>query len=313
MVERAMVTGGAGFIGANLVDRLIDDGAEVLVVDNLHSGKLERLSDARASGHVQVHQLDIRDPGLEDVVARFGPEVIFHLAAQIDVRASVDDPASDAAINVAGTVNVLAAAVGAGVDRFVFASSGGAIFGEASKVPTTERSPRAPLAPYGVSKLVVDEYLKYFRRAHGLNYAALGFSNVYGPRQDPAGEAGVVAIFTRMLLDGKRPTVFGDGTQQRDYVFVEDVTDACVRAAAFNGGAYLNIGTGVGTSVNQLLEMLRVLTGKSVDPKFAPARPGEVHRSILAAGAASRKLGWRPWTSLEEGLSRTVDWFRSEV
>ncbi len=309
MIDRALVTGGAGFIGANLVDRLIDDGAEVLVVDDLSSGKLERLSQARRAHHVQVHQLDVRDKDLAEVIARFGPDVVFHLAAQIDVRHSVEDPLTDASINVTGTVNVLAATVAAGVDRLVFASSGGAIFGEASKVPTPERSRRSPRSPYGVSKLVADEYLRYFHEAHGLNYVSLGFANVYGPRQDPHGEAGVVAIFTRALLDGDRPVIFGDGTQERDYVFVEDVTDACVRAASYEGGVYLNIGTGVGTSVNDLFAKLCEITGKRVRPRHADPPPGEVHRSVLDASAAAKRLGWKPWTPLEEGLAITVDYF----
>lgn len=309
MISRALVTGGAGFIGANLVDRLIDDGADVLVVDDLSHGKLERLAGARQAGHVQIHQLDIRDEALRDVATRFAPDVVFHLAAQIDVRRSVTDPVVDASINVAGTVNVLAAAAGAGAGQFVFASSGGAIFGEAEKLPTPESAPRRPTAPYGVSKLVADEYLRYFHTAHGLNYVSLGLSNVYGPRQDPHGESGVVAIFTQRLLGDMRPVIFGDGSQRRDYVYVEDATDACIRAAGHAGGTFLNIGTGVETSVVKLFGMLCDLTGKQVDPIFEEARPGEVGRSALDATRAGKVLGWEPWTSLEDGLQMTVDWF----
>jgi nucleoside-diphosphate-sugar epimerase len=312
MISRALVTGGAGFIGANLVDRLIDDGAEVLVVDDLSRGRLERLTDARRAGHVQIHQLDVRDEAFHDAAARFEPDVVFHLAAQIDVRRSVDEPGLDASVNVAGTVNVLAGSVAAGVKQFVFASSGGAVFGEASKLPTPESAPRRPMAPYGVSKLVADEYLRYFHTAHGLNYASLGFSNVYGPRQDPHGEAGVVAIFTRTLLDGGRPVIFGDGSQRRDYVFVEDVTDACIRAAGYTGGTYLNVGTGVETSVLELFELLCNLTGKAVDPVFSDPRAGEVARSALDASQAGKALGWEPWTSLEDGLEATVEWFQAQ-
>lgn len=309
MISRALVTGGAGFIGANLVDRLVDDGADVLVVDDLSHGKLERLGQARQAGRVQIHQLDIRQQSLHEVTARFAPEVVFHLAAQIDVRRSVIEPVFDASINVAGTVNVLAAATAAGVGQVVFASSGGAIFGEADKLPTPESAPRRPMAPYGVSKLVAEEYLRYFHAAHGLNYVSVGFSNVYGPGQDPQGEAGVVAIFTRKLLRGERPTIFGDGSQRRDYVYVEDVTDACIRAAGHQGGTYLNIGTGIDTSVLQLFAMLSELTGSHVDPVFAEPRPGEVGRSALDATSARRVLGWEPWTSLDDGLRLTVDWF----
>jgi UDP-glucose 4-epimerase len=257
MIERALVTGGAGFIGANLVDRLVDDGAEVLVVDDLSTGKLERLADARREGHVQVHQMDVRDRALHDVAARFRPSALYHLAAQIDVRRSVADPVLDADINVIGTVNVLEAAARSGVGQVVFASSGGTIFGDADKRPTPETAARRPGSPYGVSKLVAEEYLRYYHAERGVNSVALGFANVYGPRQDPHGEAGVVAIFTRSLLAGEPPVIYGDGTSTRDYVFVEDVTDACVRD---------------------------------------PAR-------------AKRALGWEPWTSLQEGLAATVEWF----
>jgi UDP-glucose 4-epimerase len=313
VIKRALVTGGAGFIGANLVDRLIDDGAEVLVVDDLSRGKLDRLATARRRGSIQIHQLDIRDEALAELAQRFAPEVIFHLAAQIDVRHSVEHPAQDASINVAGTVNVLAAAVAAEVRQVVFASSGGAIFGNAEKVPTSERSARNPIAPYGVSKLVVDEYLRYFRQAHGFNYVSLGFSNVYGPRQDPHGEAGVVAIYTQALLEGRRPVIFGDGSHRRDYVYVEDVTDACIRAAEHVGGTYFNIGTGLETSVSELFLMLRELVGKRVEPVFKSARRGEVSRSALDASLAAKKLGWQPWTSLADGLRLTVDWFATQV
>jgi nucleoside-diphosphate-sugar epimerase len=309
MISRALVTGGAGFIGANLVDRLIDDGVEVLVIDDLSRGSLERLANARQAGHVQIHQLDVRDEEFHDAAARFEPDVVFHLAAQIDVRRSVEAPGLDASVNVAGSVNVLAGSIAAGVKQFVFASSGGAVFGNASKVPTPESAPRRPLAPYGVSKLVVDEYLRYFRAEHDLNYVSLGFSNVYGPRQDPLGEAGVVAIFTRKLLDGERPVIFGDGSQRRDYVFVEDVTDACIRAAGYSGGSYLNVGTGVETSVLELFNLLCELTGKNPGPVFADKRAGEVERSALDASAAFKELGWEPWTSLAEGLEATVEWF----
>ena len=311
IIERAVVTGGAGFIGANLVDRLIDDGVEVLVIDDLSSGKLERLKESRRSGGLQIHQMDIRSPDVAGLLTRFSPDAVFHLAAQIDVRRSVREPAHDASVNVAGTVNMLAAAVAAGAGQFVHASSGGAIFGEASSVPTKERAAKAPMSPYGVSKLVAEQYLRYFRETAGLNYAALGFANVYGPRQDPAGEAGVVAIFTGAMLDRRRPVIFGDGKQVRDYVFVEDVTDACVRAAGFRGGRYFNIGTGVGTSVSELLDMIGELVGRKPRPKFEEAKAGDIQTSILDPSAAARALGWQPWTPLADGLAATVEWFRA--
>lgn len=308
---RALVTGGAGFIGANLVDRLVDEGVAVLVVDDLSTGRLSRLGDARRRGEVTFHQMDVRSAELVDLVVGYGPEVVFHLAAQIDVRASVADPVHDAAVNVVGTVNVLRAAVEADVRRVVFASSGGARFGEQERIPTPESAPARPDSPYGVAKLVADDYLAWFARARDLDYVSLGFANVYGPRQDPEGEAGVVAIFIGDLLAGRAPTIFGDGHQTRDFVFVEDVTDACLRAARIGGSCYLNVGTGVETSVLELLALLADVVGVAVAPRFAPARPGEQRRSCLDPAAAARHLGWEPWTPLREGLEATVEWFRA--
>ena len=311
MIGRAVVTGGAGFIGSNLVNRLVDEGAEVLVIDDLSSGKLERLTEARAAGGVNFHQMDIRADELGETMAGFEPEVVFHHAAQIDVRKSVVDPVYDAAINVVGTVNVLQGAVQAGAERFVFASSGGATYGDVDIFPTPETTPRHPESPYGVSKKVIDDYLQYFKSAHELDFVSLGYSNVYGPAQDPHGEAGVVAIFSRMLLEGKAPTIFGDGSARRDYVFVSDVADANIRAAATGGATFVNIGTGVETSVNELYAILRELTGGDVDPNYADAKPGDLDRSVLDPSAAKALLGWEPWTSLEDGLAATVEYFRT--
>jgi UDP-glucose 4-epimerase len=311
MAGRAIVTGGAGFIGSNLVDRLIDDGHEVLAIDDLSSGTLTRLADARRLGGVHFHQVDVRAPELTEVFTRFAPDLVFHLAAQIDVRRSVDDPVFDADVNVVGSVNTLVAAAAAGASRFVFVSSGGATYGDVDVFPTPETTPRMPGSPYGVAKKVVDEYLRYFRDAHGLDYMSIGPANVYGPRQDPHGEAGVVAIFTRALLAGRRPVIFGDGGQRRDYVFVEDVTDALVRAAEVGGGRFLNIGTGRDTSVLEVFEHLRHLTNRTIEPQFGAAKPGDISRSCLDPTAAKQHLGWEAWTPLEEGLARTVQWFRA--
>lgn len=311
MIGRAVVTGGAGFIGSNLVSRLVDDGAEVLVVDDLSSGKLERLADARAAGGVRFHQMDIRADEISEIIGKFSPEVVFHQAAQIDVRKSVVDPVYDAAINVVGTVNVLQASVDAGAERFVFASSGGATYGDVDVFPTPETAARLPESPYGVSKKVIDDYLEYFSRAHGLDFMSLGYSNVYGPAQDPHGEAGVVAIFSRKLLAGEAPTIFGDGSALRDYVYVEDVTDACVRAAVRGGGRFVNIATGVETSVLELFQTLSDLTGATVEPVFADAKLGDIPRSLLDPSLAKECLGWEPWTSLVDGLAATVEYFRA--
>jgi len=309
-ITRAVVTGGAGFIGSNLVNRLVDEGAEVLVVDDLSTGTLSRLAGPRSRGRVHVHQIDVRAPELRDAFIGYAPEVVFHLAAQIDVRASVANPVADASVNVLGTINVLLAARDSGADRVVFASSGGATFGDTDHIPTPETVSRRPDSPYGVSKKVVDEYLDYFRRTAGLDYVSLGFANVYGPGQDPLGEAGVVAIFSGDLLAGRTPTIYGDGLQTRDYVFVEDVTDACWRAALQGGGRYINIGTGVETTVVDLYRKMARIVGSPAAPNHAAARAGEQRRSCLDPSLARELLGWEPWTGLDDGLAQTIDWFR---
>jgi UDP-glucose 4-epimerase len=309
-IAKAVVTGGAGFIGSNLVARLIDEGTEVLVVDDLSSGLLSRLADARSRGRVHFHQMDIRVPELRDVFIAFAPQVVFHLAAQIDVRSSVADPVGDASTNVLGSINVLMAARSAGVDRVVFSSSGGAMYGDTATIPTPESVERKPGSPYGVAKKVVDDYLDYFQRTAGLEYVSLGFANVYGPGQGPAGEAGVVAIVCSDLLGGRTPTIYGDGLQTRDYVFVEDVTDACWRAALMGGNRYYNIGTGIETTVVGLYERMTRIIGSPVRPNHAAARSGEQHRSCLDATAARKALGWEPWTGLDDGLVQTIDWFQ---
>ncbi len=311
--SKAVVTGGAGFIGSNLVERLVDEGTEVLVIDNLSSGMLSRLAPARDRGQVHFHQMDIRAPELRQVVVGFTPQVIFHLAAQIDVRASVVDPAFDADVNLIGTINLLQAAREAAVERVVFSSSGGATFGDTDQIPTKESETRLPASPYGVSKKVADDYLAYYRRAHGVDFVSLGFSNVYGPGQDPHGEAGVVAIFAGDLLGGRVSTIYSDGKQTRDYVYVEDVTDACWRAALQGGGAYINIGTGVETNVVDLYTKMAAIVGSDVEPRHAAARAGEQQRSCLDPSRAARDLGWEPWTTIDEGLVRTIDWFRENL
>jgi UDP-glucose 4-epimerase len=309
-IGQALVTGGAGFIGSHLVDRLADEGWVVLVIDDLSTGHLDRLAHARRSQRVDFHQLDVRAPELSMVAAKFQPRTIFHLAAQSAVRPSVDDPQHDASVNILGTINVLQAAQAAGVERVVFASSGGAIYGEGVRLPAKESYARRPGSPYGVSKKVVEDYFGFFRKTYGIEYVLLALANVYGPRQDPFGEGGVVAIFCRAMLDGRRPAIFGDGTQTRDYVYVEDVVDAFLRAAERGRGKLLNIGTGSEATVLQLYEQLAALTGYRGAPSFEDPRPGDLSRSVVDPSAAERTLGWRSWTPLEEGLARTVEWFR---
>jgi UDP-glucose 4-epimerase len=308
--RKSVVTGGAGFIGSNLVDRLVDEGHDVLVLDDLSSGSLANLKAARTRGNVQIHQIDISENDVVGLVRAYGPDTVFHLAAQIDVRRSVADPVFDAKVNVIGTINMLEAARHANARRFVFSSSGGATFGDTFNIPTPETQERRPEAPYGVSKYVVEEYFRYYADAYDLDFMSLGFGNVYGPRQDPHGEAGVVAIFAGALLAGRTPTIFGDGTQTRDYVFVEDVADALVRAAGIGGSRYLNIGTGFETSVLKLYDLMVEATGIDIAPLMAPGRPGEQLRSCLDASAARAHLGWEAWTPIEEGIAQTVEWFK---
>lgn len=309
-MAKSVVTGGAGFIGSNLVDLLVDEGHEVLVLDDLSSGSISNLKDARARGNVTLHQIDVVGNEVVDLVRSFQPETVFHLAAQIDVRHSVADPVMDARVNVLGTVNMLEAARHGNAERFVFSSSGGAMFGDTFNIPTPEKQERRPESPYGVSKSVVDQYFEYYHRIHGIDYMSLGFANVYGPRQDPHGEAGVVAIFIGSLLAHKPPTIFGDGLQTRDFVFVEDVADAMLRASRIGGAQVLNIGTGVETSILKLYDVIAGAVGVDVAPVMAAAKRGEQLRSCLDPSAAMAHLGWEPWTSLEEGIAKTVDWAR---
>lgn len=306
MIGKAVVTGGAGFIGSALVDRIVDDGGKVLVVDDLSKGKLDNLASARSQKGIVFHQVDIQAPECRELISRFEPEVVFHLAAQASVTSSVEDPMRDAAINVLGTVNVLTAARDGGAEKVVFTSSGGAIYGEPAVVPADEQTERKPDSPYGVSKLVAEDYFRYFKSAYGLDYCLCALANVYGPRQDSSGEGGVVAIFTEMMLRRETPTIFGDGSQTRDFVYVEDVVDALMRGAEVGGGAFLNIGTGEETSVMQLFTTLAELTDFGREPRYASARQGDIMRSAVDSSAAKAHMGWEAWTSLTEGLARTV-------
>jgi UDP-glucose 4-epimerase len=311
---KALVTGGAGFIGSTLADRLLAESWDVDVVDDLSTGSLANLADARSLGNrrFSFHRLDIRSPAVTDFIAHRKPDVVFHLAAQADVRVSVARPAFDAEVNILGTLNVAQGALAGGTKKIVFASSGGTIYGTPEHLPVTEGHPQKPESPYGVAKKASGDYLHYYREIHGLDYTALAFSNVYGPRQDPHGEAGVVAIFSGLMLDGKRVTIFGDGKQTRDFVFVDDVVDALVRASEKGGGLVINIGTGVETSVVDLYEAMARVSGSTVEPNYAPARLGELERSSLDPGRAEAQLGWKPWTDLDEGIARTLDYFRDK-
>jgi UDP-glucose 4-epimerase len=312
-----LVTGGAGFIGSTLVDRLLAEGHSVAVVDNMWSGKSVNLDGARRTygNRLVVHHVDVRDAGLAAIMAENPPEVVFHLAAQADVRVSVARPLFDADVNVMGALNVIESARLAGARKIVAASSGGTIYGEPAPeaLPVDETHPQRPVSPYGVAKKVVDDYLYAFRALHGIDFAALALANVYGPRQDPHGEAGVVAIFAGRLLAGEECTVFGDGEQTRDFVFVDDVVDAFVRAADRGTGVLCNIGTGVETSVNRLYEAMANAAGVKAAALHAPARVGELARSALNPGLAAVELGWKPMTSLEAGTASVLAWFGEQA
>ncbi len=297
---RVIVTGGAGFIGSHLVEALVARGDEVHVVDDLSNGKR-----AHVGPGATLHARDVRDP-LDDLVAEVRPEAIAHLAAQVDVRVSVAEPVRDASVNVVGTVNVLEAARTTGA-RVVFASTGGAIYGECER-PAREDDPRLPLSPYGTSKLAGEEYLASFSRLHRATHVSLRFGNVYGPRQDPHGEAGVVAIFLGRLRDGETCRIFGDGTQTRDYVFVGDVVQAMTAALDRPEGGTFNVGTGTETSVLGLYEACRVAAGSDAPAVHEPERTGELARSVLDPTLAERRLGFRAATPLADGLARTWEW-----
>jgi UDP-glucose 4-epimerase len=307
---KALVTGGAGFIGSNLVDALLARGDEVTVIDNLATGKRENLEQATENGAV-LEDVDIREgDAVGEVVGRTSPDVIFHLAAQIDVRKSVADPAADARINVEGTANMLSAAQSHGVPRFVNTSTGGAIYGEGRQLPAPEDHPVAPEAPYGLSKFCAEQYCEIFTRLHGLSTVSLRYGNVYGPRQDPLGEAGVIAIFCGKLLDGGKAIIFGDGKQTRDYVYVDDVVDANLRAAESDATGPINIGLGQQKSVLDIVEVLKQHAPNGFEPEHAPERPGEVQHIALDPSRAREELGWEAKVELDEGLKRTLDSLR---
>ena len=312
---RVLVTGGAGFIGSHLVDRLLAEDCDVDVVDDLSTGSLPNLADARAQRRrrCSFHRLDVSAGGVEELMAHRQPEIVYHLAAQKSVTASVDDPGYDALVNIVGSLHVLQGAVAAGTRKVVVAGSGGTLYGIPKTIPTPETHPQRPVSPYGVSKKAVTDYLGYFEAEHHLAFTVLALANIYGPRQDPHGEAGVVAIFSAKLLDRQPPSIYGDGEQTRDYLFVDDAVDAFVRASDRADGKVLNIGTGIETSVLDLYDLVAAAAGYEGAAKMMPARAGELRRSALDASAAATQLGWRAWTPLEEGVTRTVDWFRAQA
>ncbi len=303
---RILVTGGAGFIGSNLSDRLLAEGHEVAIFDNLSSGRREQVPAT-----ARLYESDLNDAAAIDrCVSEFRPEIVSHHAAQIDVRRSVTDPVFDARTNILGSLELLQSCTRHGVRKLIYASTGGAIYGEGRTLPASEEHPINPEAPYGASKHTVEHYLHLWKLLHGLDWTVLRYPNVYGPRQSPHGEAGVNAIFIGLMLSGERPRVFGTGEQVRDYLFVEDVVEANVLALTRGGGEILNLGTGVPTSVNDIVRELNHILGTQLDPIREPARAGEIQRIYLDAARAERLMGWRAKVSFADGLRRTVGWVR---
>jgi UDP-glucose 4-epimerase len=314
-VSTAIVTGGAGFIGSHLCDRLLAEDGRVIAVDDLSKGRIANLAEARGYGkQFTFTHMDIRSEGIRTLFARHRPDVVFHLAAQASVGVSMQDPILDASVNVIGLLNVLEASAGAGARKMVVAASGGTLYGNARTFPVKEVSRRGahPLSPYGITKKIAEDYLLFYRRSRSLDFTALALANIYGPRQDPYGEAGVVAIFAQRMLAGQAPVIHGDGNQTRDYVFVDDTVHAFALAGSLERGSgeVLNVGTGVETSVNRLFELVAKVTRFGREPVHGPPREGEVRRSALSNELAREELGWKPWTGVEEGLKATVDALR---
>jgi UDP-glucose 4-epimerase len=312
---RILVTGAAGFIGSTVTDRMLADGHSVVGIDDLSSGRMENLEEAAADPRFSFEKFDITSADLVALVGRVRPDVVLHLAAQIDVRVSIADPVYDARLNVLGTINLLEASRQAGVRKLVHTSSGGSIYGSPDTLPIDETVPVSPESPYAAGKAAGELYLNVYRTTYGLASTALALANVYGPRQDPHGEAGVVAIFGTAMLEGRQTKIFGDGTTSRDYVFAGDVADAFARVLppAAADGERLNIGTGVETTVQDLHGRISAVVGVPDNPVFAPPRRGELQRVALDVGRAERSIGWRPRVGLDEGLERTVGWLRSRV
>jgi UDP-glucose 4-epimerase len=305
---KILVTGGAGFIGSNIVDAYLAAGHEVFVLDDLSSGSLDNLSQKAKS-----FQMDIRDPKVEKIFVENKFDVMNHLAAQMDVRKSVADPVFDSTVNVTGTLNLLENCRKHGVKKVIFSSTGGAIYGEQDYFPADENHPTRPLSPYGIAKLAVEKYLFFYNAVHTMGYVVLRYANVYGPRQNPHGEAGVVAIFSSKLLNGEEPVINGDGRQTRDYTFVGDVVSANVLALDYPKSDIFNIGTGRDTDVNALYTKLRNAVGSSAPEKHGPAKAGEQLRSVIDYSKARKILGWEPKVGLDEGIKLTVDFFSRKI
>jgi len=301
-----IVTGGAGFIASHIVDKLIEQKNEVAVIDNLSTGKKENLNPKAV-----FYKIDIQDSKISEIFKKEKPDIVFHYAAQIDVRKSVEDPIESAKTNILGSLNILENCRNFGIKKIIFASSGGAIYGETKIIPTPEDCSTQPISPYGIEKLVVENYLHFYKKEYGLDYLILRFANVYGPRQNSKGEGGVVAIFCAKLLDGSHPVVNGDGKQTRDFIFVDDIIKANILGLNKNESGVFNIGTGVETDINTVFEKLKEMFGSKVQETHGPGKAGEQKRSCLDCAKAEEELGWTAKYDLENGLKDTLLWFKS--
>ena len=301
---KILVTGGAGFIGSNLVDALVERGDEVVVIDNLSTGRRENLNP-----HIKFYETSIGDPGLADIFEKEKPDIVCHHAAQIDLRRSVNEPLFDAEVNILGSLNVIVNSIRSGVGKFVYASTGGAIYGEPQYLPVDENHPINPVSQYGVSKHTVEHYLHLYALQGELNYVALRYPNVYGSRQNPFGEAGVIAIFAHQMLVGEQPTIFGPGDKTRDYTHVSDIVEANILALERGRNLICNIGTGVETSDQDIFDAIARALGYSNSPIYTSVRPGEIQRICLDWSKADQELGWRPKTTLKDGIAKTVSYF----
>jgi len=303
-----LVTGGAGFIGSHLADALISDNHHIAIIDNLSTGKPQNIP-----GNAEFHKIDIASPVVDKIFERGRFEAVFHLAAQMDVRKSVENPINDAEINILGGINLLQASVKHKIRRFIFSSTGGAIYGEQEEYPATENHPADPLSPYGVTKLAFEKYLFFYNFQHRLPYVSLRYANVYGPRQNSEGEAGVVAIFCTRLLKGEKAVIYGDGRQTRDFVYVDDVIKANLLALTFGSAMAFNVGTGVETDINTIYDKIKKHTASSQERIHNAPRPGEQRRSSISYAKIKKFLGWVPSVELDEGISKTVAFFRSQI
>lgn len=306
---KVLITGGAGFIGSNIADRLIELGNEVIILDDLSNGKRENINKS-----ARFYEFDVRNPNLIDVFNNEKPKVVIHNAAQLSVRISVENPVLDSSINVVGGLNVFDCCAKTGVEKVIFASSGGTVYGEQEIFPADESHSTRPISPYGVAKLASEKYLNYYNVQHGLKYTALRYTNIYGPRQDPLGEAGVVAIFCSRILRGQQPIINGDGCQTRDYVFVGDAVRANISAVESDFTGCINISTGVETTVNELFSVLKEASGnETIKEVHGPEKQGEQRRSVLSNELAGKVLGWQPEISVKEGLAMTFEWFKKNA